>query len=1046
MKKPFDKKKIIMFLAFALALSIMLAGCNLFTFNKTTVNFYDGDTLVKTISVINPQKLNAPSVEDKDGYRAVGWKDADGIDFSAEYDFKNENDFFVVKEPIVYNIEYELNEGENAEGNPATYTVEDSFTLDDATKEDFDFLGWSIPGNPTPTKDLSIPAGTMGDLKFTANFAEKDRWYLFYQTNGGNEIERTESALPLFAEAPAPTRTGYAFNGWYRDENRTIPARFPLTTLEKVTTIYADWTPVTYHVFAANGEFEPIGFTVETESFTLGEIEKEGYTFLGYSEGNSSVIRESYTVNKGTAKDITLTVRYKINEYTITFDTLGGSEVPPATVEFGAEISAPEDPVKDGCDFLGWYLEALCENEFTFSTMPAHDIKLYAGWYSDDNFTLRYSASDPDAVVVGNRESGAMFLSGERVRLTAPVFCDGGTFLYWTRGTAIFDYSNELDFPMPTGNLNLVATYATVVTYDYDKASGGDLEITSGNDLVSADGARATIYDYTISGKKLILKERFLRSLDSGYYTFILRGSTSSETVAVSISDTGSSIERLKIDYDVNYPEVTLMYKGEEGAAYEYSLDNSAYVLAESGTILSGYTKNRSHTLRIRRAGNPEDSASVTKAAYPLLLGSYLNQSFNYGGGTYDHYIEDKDEFDAILQYIVYVYAPLNRSGRTSQAPGGSASLRFALSDEFNSEIEGKERIYFTELFNKGGVPYAPTYSFNSDNTSRQVWYLNISFRTDTPNEFASGQEEEAVSDAQKLLKSSSRGNSFNDFAIERLEKTQQIRTLYELENLPFGVKPTFSETTSQAYRVYQKAKEILRSCVDDDMNDFEKVSAIYNYIALNFTYDDYVAEHAEDSDIGKYTAFTSFGTLIHRVAVCDGIASAMRIMCQIEGIECEEVAGNGKGGAHAWNKVNVYGKWYIADATWSHVSTESETYVSHRHFLCSDIVSEKNGHLENATMDQNIKYADNVAIGALDYYTVELVGEGLDYTATNADEFYRLVKARYDAGASVVELKYVTSGFGDSITMSISRARTRLGRNISYYVLEDNVYLIVIG
>lgn len=70
-------------------------------------------------------------------------------------------------------------------------------------------------------------------------------------------------------------------------------------------------------------------------------------------------------------------------EYTITFDSMGGTEIAPITVAAGAYAEKPDNPTKDGHIFKGWYLD-LSDTEsgsFLFDETPiTQNIQLYALW------------------------------------------------------------------------------------------------------------------------------------------------------------------------------------------------------------------------------------------------------------------------------------------------------------------------------------------------------------------------------------------------------------------------------------------------------------------------------------------------------------------------------------------------------------------------------------------------------------------------------------------------------------------------------------------
>ena len=95
---------------------------------------------------------------------------------------------------------------------------------------------------------------------------------------------------------------------------------------------------------------------------------KEGYTFIGWYNGESE-----WNFKTPVTADLTLTAKWQINQYTITFDTAGGSEVPSITQDYGTAITAPANPTKTGYTFAGW-------DKTIPSTMPAEDMTITARW------------------------------------------------------------------------------------------------------------------------------------------------------------------------------------------------------------------------------------------------------------------------------------------------------------------------------------------------------------------------------------------------------------------------------------------------------------------------------------------------------------------------------------------------------------------------------------------------------------------------------------------------------------------------------------------
>ena len=98
---------------------------------------------------------------------------------------------------------------------------------------------------------------------------------------------------------------------------------------------------------------------------------KEGYTFIGWYKGESEWDFE--TPVTPVTPDLTLTAKWQLNQYTITFDTAGGSEVAPITQDYGTTITAPANPTKTGYTFAGG-------DQTIPATMPAGDMAITARW------------------------------------------------------------------------------------------------------------------------------------------------------------------------------------------------------------------------------------------------------------------------------------------------------------------------------------------------------------------------------------------------------------------------------------------------------------------------------------------------------------------------------------------------------------------------------------------------------------------------------------------------------------------------------------------
>ena len=187
-----------------------------------------------------------------------------------------------------------------------------------------------------------------------------NKYTITFDTNGGSEIAPITQDYGTEITTPDnPTRKGYTFKGWDKEIPKTMPA-------ENIT-VKAQWEINQYTItFDTNGgsEIAPITQDYGTEITAPDNPTRKGYTFKGWDKE----IPETMP-----AENITVKAQWEINQYTITFDTNGGSEIAPITQDYGTEITAPDNPTRKGYTFKGWDKEIP-------ETMPAENITITARW------------------------------------------------------------------------------------------------------------------------------------------------------------------------------------------------------------------------------------------------------------------------------------------------------------------------------------------------------------------------------------------------------------------------------------------------------------------------------------------------------------------------------------------------------------------------------------------------------------------------------------------------------------------------------------------
>lgn len=312
------------------------------------------------------------------------------------------------------------------------------------------------------------------------------------------------------------------------------------------------------------------------------------------------------------------------------------------------------------------------------------------------------------------------------------------------------------------------------------------------------------------------------------------------------------------------------------------------------------------------------------------------------------------------------------------------------------------------------------------------------------------------------------------NFYIDSVKETMSVSTSNMLyKAVEWGYKPVFMGAQAENLKqIYDNAKDALSYIVSDEMSEYEKVHAIYDYIIYNVRYDHDCA-NAEDKYVSgnlslnekmKYYGYYLEGIFLDKFykkdmhAVCDGKSKAFVLMCGIEGITAVRISGeatsDGKNfGGHAWNKVlldlNGTGdkEWYFVDTTWGDVGDDSKEFLSHAYFLLSDD-EVKNTHVEKTG------HGYPKAEGKFDYYAHETYtssGTEYNYVITNknlaAQQMARALKTL--PPSTIVEFEFAFSLTKDAAKIYAKEAMQAAGRGLegySYAIIRSNVLVIMIG
>jgi uncharacterized repeat protein (TIGR02543 family) len=411
------------------------------TINKYTITFNtEGGSEVASITQDYGTAITAPEAPTKEGYTFVDWEPAlpttmpaGNLELKAKWEVK----------------QYTLTWVVDGQETKVTYNFGEEITpLVAPEKTGYTFTGWDkeIP-TTMPAEDVTITA-TWTINKYTITF----------NTDGGSSIAPITVDYDAAITAPAdPTKEGYTFVGWEPELPTTMPAgNLELKAKREVKQYTLTWV--------VDGQETEVTYNFGEEITPLVAPEKTGYTFAGWDKEIPTTMP---------AEDVTITAKWTINQYTITFDTDGGSGIDPITADYGTEVTAPAEPTKTGYTFVGW-------EPALPTTMPAEDVTITAKW-TINQYTITFDTDGGSGIDPITADYGT--------EVTAPAepTKTGYTFAGW---------DNDIPTTMPAENITITAKWTVVIVIG-DESTDGELNIVNrdytDNSVISDDIGPVTI-------------------------------------------------------------------------------------------------------------------------------------------------------------------------------------------------------------------------------------------------------------------------------------------------------------------------------------------------------------------------------------------------------------------------------------------------------------------------------------------------------------------------------------------------------------------------
>ncbi len=326
------------------------------------------------------------------------------------------------------------------------------------TKEGYTFDNWYLD-----EKVFDFNTKVTSNLELKAKY-KLNEYTITFDTDGGTAIDSEKVTHNEKVSRPNdPEKTGYTFDNWYlNDEVFDFD-----TNITSNLTIKAKYTINEYTVnFDADG-----GTPVESQTVKYNEKvikpsdpEKEGYTFDNWYLGN-----DVYNFDTKVTDNLELKAKYTINEYSVTFDSDGGTPIESQTVKYNEKATVPSIPIKTGYIFTNWYLD---DEIFDFDTKITGNITLKAK-YDLIDYTITYNLGN--GTVTGNPPTYT--IEDDDIDLNQPTPEAHYVFDGWS-GTDIEGKEKNVTIPSgSTGDREFTANYSLekfTVTFETDGGTAID--------------------------------------------------------------------------------------------------------------------------------------------------------------------------------------------------------------------------------------------------------------------------------------------------------------------------------------------------------------------------------------------------------------------------------------------------------------------------------------------------------------------------------------------------------------------------------------------
>ncbi len=368
---------------------------------KESTDFYaKWAKLYTVLFMIEDQKYQSVSVEENTMLPKIKDPVQEGCTFMGWFLKLEDSTPFDITQPITADVTLHAKFKEN--GKTVTFyddttivkteTIQPGNTVilpEHMTKEGHTFKGWSTSKTEFILFDETTPITE--DIQLYA-FYEINKYKVEFIIDQTTYTTQTVKYNTCVSVITPPIQEGQTFVGWFTEANEPFDYATPIKEHRKLYAKYESTTLCTVTFIANEQTIDTISVAYGNSVQAVKAPEQTGFAFIGWFLPDATT---AFDFTAPITQNIVLTAKYEeVVIYTVTFQV--EDETFTQQVNASSYAKEPEQPIKDGYAFLGWFYD---DTKFNFNTPIEDDILLVAR-FEKESFTVTSSGAYQEGLFV----------------------------------------------------------------------------------------------------------------------------------------------------------------------------------------------------------------------------------------------------------------------------------------------------------------------------------------------------------------------------------------------------------------------------------------------------------------------------------------------------------------------------------------------------------------------------------------------------------------------------------------------------------------------